>query len=150
MGAFGFSKRATRSFRPPQTRLRAFPTPRPGPRPRRRRASRGPRGPTAEGFLARVTPSTRHGGRGWRGFGGCSCIHTSRYGFFFAFLLDHHFFGFQMSVYARRHRLNMCLGGLAGYDVIAHATSLLHTQKVASSSLASSTFFFIFLPPPCP
>ena len=52
-----------------------------------------------------------------------------------------------MSVNARRHRLNMCLGGLVGYDVIAsHATSLLHTQKVASSSLASSTFFF-FTPP---
>ena len=63
----GFSKRATRSYQPPRTRLCAFPTPRPGPRPRRRRASRGPRGPTAKGFLARDTPSTRHGGRGCRG-----------------------------------------------------------------------------------
>ena len=74
-------------------------------------------------------------------------------GFFFTFLLVHHFFtpsALQMSVNARRHRLNMCLGGLVGYDVIAHATSLLHTQKVASSSLASSTFFLFFLPPPCP
>ena len=54
-----------------------------------------------------------------------------------------------MSVNARRHRLNMCLGGLVGYDVLPSAklgTSLLHTQKVASSSLASSTFFF-FTPP---
>ena len=55
-----------------------------------------------------------------------------------------------MSVNARRHRLNMCLGGLVGYDVIAHATSLLHTQKVASSSLASSTFFFFLTPPHAP
>ena len=72
------------------------------------------------------------------------------HGFSFAFLLVHHFFAagpLQMSVNARRHRLNMCLGGLVGYDVIAHATSLLHTQKVASSSLASSTFFFLPHPP---
>ena len=64
---FGFSKRTTRSFHTPRARLCAFPTPRPGPRPRRRRASRGPRGPTAKGFLARDTPSTRPGGRA-----GCS------------------------------------------------------------------------------
>ena len=76
-------------------------------------------------------------------------------GFSFAFLLDPHFFvhpAFQMSVNARRHRLNMCLGGLVGYDVLPSAklgTSLLHTQKVASSSLASSTFFF-FYPPHAP
>ena len=77
------------------------------------------------------------------------------HGFSFAFLLDPQFFeltAFQMSVNARRHRLYSCLGGLVGYDVLPSAklgTSLLHTQKVASSSLASSTFFF-FLPPPCP
>ena len=82
----------------------------------------------------------------WGGQGG-----LLTHGFSFAFLLDPHFFAsslFQMSVNARRHRLYSCLGGLVGYDVIAsRATSLLHTQKVASSSLASSTFFFLATPP---
>ena len=198
---FGFSKRATRSFQPPRRRLCAFPTPRPGPRQRAPTTSE-PR-TTRSDLLARDTPPTRCGGRGWRGFGGrsgCCCINAGQsdgpcvcwkgvwgnrvaagfakhgselprvafrgltmsrarlwgghltHGFSFTFLLYPHFFAsslFQMSVNARRHRLYSCLGGLVGYDVIAHATSLLHTQKVASSSLASSTFFF-FLPPPCP
>ena len=89
---------------------------------------------------------------GFRGVG-CSCINEGDLAVrvFFCFPTTasfSRFVLFQMSVNARRHRLYSCLGGLVGYDVIAsHATSLLHTQKVASSSLASSTFFFFFYPP---
>ena len=76
---FGFSKRATRSFQPPRRRLCAFPTPRPGPRQRAPTTSE-PR-TTRSDLLARDTPPTRCGGRGWRGFGGrsgCCCINAGQ------------------------------------------------------------------------